>query len=182
MADPFATRDRLQFSAGGWLRTLPLATRLLFQGGPQARAATSDAFGVRLSEAACRANSQGSRAALWLGPDEYLLLAPDQDTGRLTAALQTALAGVAHSLVDIGHRQIALRVSGPHAAVILNSGCPLDLEAFPVGMCTRTLLAKTEIVLWRQGADEFQLEVWRSFADYAVQWMMEAARDFATTG
>ncbi|MGH8135196.1 MAG: sarcosine oxidase subunit gamma [Steroidobacteraceae bacterium] len=182
MAEPSATRHLLQFSADSWLRTLPSATRFIFQGGPQARAAVGDAFGVRLSENACRANAQGDRAALWLGPDEYLLLAPAQDAEKLTSTLQAALAAVAHSLVDISHRQVALQVSGPQATAILNSGCPLDLDltAFPTGMCTRTLLAKTEIVLWRKGADEFQIEVWRSFSDYAVRWMMEAARDFAT--
>ena len=184
MADPSATRDRLQFSAGGWLSTLPAATRFILQGVPSAFAAAGAAFGVGLPDAACRATVQGERAALWLGPDEFLLLAPEPDAEKLRAALPAALAGLAHSLVDVSHRQLALRVSGPDAAEILNTGCPLDLdrEAFPVGMCTRTLLAKTEIVLWRKGPEEFQLEVWRSFADYATQWMMEAARDFAAAG
>ena len=184
MADPSATRDRLQFSAGGWLCTLPAATRFILQGVPSALTAASAAFGLRLPETACRANTQGNRAALWLGPDEFLLLAPDEDAQSLAATLQTALADIAHSLVDISHRQVALQVSGPHAAAILNSGCPLDLDlaAFGIGMCTRTLLAKTEIVLWRKAADEFQLEVWRSFVDYAVRWMVEAAQDFVAAG
>jgi sarcosine oxidase subunit gamma len=61
---------------------------------------------------------------------------------------------------------------------VLAAGCPLDLEAdaFPVHMCTRTMLAKAEIVLWRTGAEEFRLEVWRSFAAYVSQFLAEAAR------
>ncbi|MBE0630974.1 MAG: sarcosine oxidase subunit gamma, partial [Burkholderia vietnamiensis] len=77
---------------------------------------------------------------LWLGPDEYLLLGPVADTQILAAGLAAALTGIAHSLVDVSQRQIALQVSGPYASAILNSGCPLDLDAaeFPPGMCTRT--------------------------------------------
>ena len=184
MADLSATRRQPQFSAGDWLRILPPATRFILQGGPQVCAAASAAFGVPLSESACRANAQGGRAALWLGPDEYLLLAPAENAQVLTSTLNVALADVAHSLVDVSHRQVALQVRGPRAAMILSTGCPLDLDlaAFPAGMCTRTVLAKAEIVLWRRSADEFQLEVWRSFADYAARWMMEAAQDFVAAG
>jgi sarcosine oxidase subunit gamma len=70
-------------------------------------------------------------------------------------------------------------VSGPQAAALLSAGCPLDLElsAFPVGMCTRTMLSKAEVVLWRTAADQFRLEVWRSFAAYVTEYLATAARD-----
>jgi sarcosine oxidase, subunit gamma len=55
----------------------------------------------------------------------------------------------------------------------------LDLSAFPVGMCTRTVLAKAEIVLWRTSQDVFHVEVWRSFADYVSRFLAEVAREFA---
>ena len=73
---------------------------------------------------------------------------------------------------------IACSVCGPQAATLLQAGCPLDLDAraFPVDMCTRTVLAKAEVVLWRTGAQAFRLEVWRSFAAYVSQFLAEAAR------
>jgi sarcosine oxidase subunit gamma len=79
--------------------------------------------------------------------------------------------------VDISHRQFALEVSGPNAATILNGACPLDLDVseFPVGMCTRTVLAKADIVLWRKREDVFHLEVWRSFAGYVSGILTEIA-------
>jgi sarcosine oxidase subunit gamma len=51
---------------------------------------------------------------------------------------------------------------------MLNAGCPLDLDerAFPVGMATRTLFMKADIVLWRVAEQKFHIEVWRSFAPY----------------
>jgi sarcosine oxidase subunit gamma len=46
-------------------------------------------------------------------------------------------------------------------------------------MCTRTVLGKADIVLWRTAADSFHVEVWRSFADYASHFLAEASRELA---
>ncbi len=71
-------------------------------------------------------------------------------------------------------------MSGPHAATILSGACPLDLDLgeFPVGMCTRTVLAKADIMLWRTGEDSFHLEVWRSFSGYVTGLLSEIAGEF----
>ena len=98
-----------------------------------------------------------------------------------TIRLEQALGDLPHSLVDVSHRQVGLVIAGPHAATVLAAGCPLDLDrsAFPLGMCTRTVLAKAEIVLWRIADDGFHLEVWRSFAAYVSGLIAEAARELA---
>src|SRR5262245_18664309 len=126
------------------VRTLGPATRFIFQGGTAARDAAGRGFGLALPTVACRAESSGGRAALWLGPDEWLLLAPAGEEDAVFAALENALAGLPHSLVDVTHRQVALGINGPSARELLASGCPLDLapDSYPVGMCTRTLLAR----------------------------------------
>jgi sarcosine oxidase subunit gamma len=81
-------------------------------------------------------------------------------------------------LVDISHRQTALEVSGPDAVSILSGACPLDLDLahFPVNMCTRTVLSKAEIILWRTAEEHFHIEVWRSFQSYAQALLQEIAR------
>ncbi len=160
------------------VRPLPAAARWILRGGPEVRAAAEAALGLGVPAVACRAAAEGESAALWLGPDEWLLISGEQRADETTAALRAALAGLAHSLVDVSHRQVALEVSGPDAPALLAAGCPLDLErsAFPVGMCTRTLLAKAEIVLWRTRAQGFRIEVWRSFAPYVGAFLAEAAR------
>jgi sarcosine oxidase subunit gamma len=139
-------------------------------------AAAGAALGLKISDIACRAASCGGRAALWLGPDEQLLLAPLADREHIAHQLSQSLSALPHSLVDVSHRQIALEVSGLRAQNVLNAGCPLDLhlDAFPVGACTRTVLGKCDIVLWRTGAATFHVEVWRSFADYASRFLAEA--------
>jgi len=158
------------------LGVAPAASRWLLRGDAETAARAGAAFGVTPSLHPHVAASLGARAALWLGPDEFLLLAePDASVARDIAA---ALADRPHSLVDISERQLGLVAAGPVAARALNAGCPLDLRerAFPVGTATRTMLAKAEIVLWRQAPQRFHIEVWRSFADYAVTYLAEAAR------
>lgn len=159
-------------------RLLPPATRFVLQGGRAVRDAAGRAFGIALPEEACRVHADAERAALWLGPDERLLLAPVNGAGRLREELDSALQGLAHSLVDVSQRQSAIAVAGPAARDLLAAGCPLDLdpEAFPVGMCARTLFAKAEVVLWQRRAGEFHLEVARSFTDYVLEWMREVNR------
>jgi len=139
-------------------------------------AAAGAAVGLNLSDTPLRSVIQGERAALWLGPDEQLLLTSVADGEGMGRLLREALSALPHSLVDVSHRQIALEVSGPQAQQILNAGCPLDLHvsSFPVGMCTRTVLGKCDIVLWRRSVATFHVEVWRSFADYASRFLAEA--------
>jgi sarcosine oxidase, subunit gamma len=173
-----------------WLRVLPSATRFVFQGDAEARAAASTAWGVPFAELACRAKAADERATLWLGPDEYLLwdgasgTDPAAAAAALATAIEQALGELPHALVDISQRQIALRLSGPHAADILSGGCPLDLdiEQFPVGACTRTVFAKADIVLWRTAPDTFHLEVGRSFSAYVSELLQEVALDFTVAG
>jgi sarcosine oxidase subunit gamma len=178
MADA-AVRRTVTLPTASWLEVEDPLTRLVFRGNAAARALAGQAFGVELPATACRAASNGGRSALWLGPDEHLLLAPDGEAGSIEAAIASALGTQAHSLVDVSHRQVGLRVQGPYAAWLLESQCPLPLnpQDFPVGMCTRTLFGKAEIVLWRPATEVFRLEVWRSFSLYVAQMLHEVARE-----
>jgi sarcosine oxidase, subunit gamma len=178
MRDLSTARARPRLTASGLLEPLAPATRYILRGGADARAAAEAVFGVAIPALTCRAAAAGERAALWLGPDEWLLLAPEVETLPLATALEAALLHLPHSLVDVSHRQTACRICGPQATTLLAAGCPLDLDpsAFPVGMCTRTMLAKAEVVLWRIDAHAFRVEVWRSFAAYVSQFLAEAAR------
>jgi sarcosine oxidase, subunit gamma len=157
------------------LRSLPAAARHILRGSSEVRIAAGQALGLTLPAAACRAVSEGERAALWLGPDEWLLIAPEHSSDG--AALRAALAQQPHSLVDVSHRQLAIELSGARATSLLAAGCPLDLDpgAFPAGMCTRTMLGKAEVVLWRTAPEVFRIEVWRSFAAYVAAFLEEAA-------
>jgi sarcosine oxidase subunit gamma len=154
----------------------PPATRLNVRGSETVAALCANAFGCALPLEPCRAARGEDRAALWLGPDEWLLLAPEGALDTIMAAIAEALGSEPHSLVDISHRQAGFEIAGPAVEMVLNAGCPLDLSLrrFPVDMATRTLLGKAEIALWRRGPQAFRLEVNRSFAPY-VQAFLRAA-------
>jgi sarcosine oxidase subunit gamma len=164
-----------------WMRVKPPAARLILQCAAAARSAAAAVWGVPFSEEPCRAQALGERATLWLGPDEHLLWQASREVALPIADLERALEAHPHSLVDVSHRQVTLEIFGPHAATILAGACPLDLDirAFPVHMCTRTVLAKAEIVLWRTASEAFHVEVWRSFQPYAEGLLSEIGREFS---
>ena len=155
--------------SGVSLIAAPAIARFIYRGSDGV-AAVGNAFGVALPTKPCSSAIAGDHAALWLGPDEWLLFAPETETAAVQQTLTDALADIPHALVDISHRQIGLRLDGPGAASLLNTGVPLDLSlaAFPVSMVTRTIFEKAEIILWRTDANSFRIEVWRSFAPYVL--------------
>jgi sarcosine oxidase, subunit gamma len=174
---PFSGRS---FSVDGFGRVpAPDFARFVFRARGIAVDKAGRTFGVELPRQALRTNAADARIALWMGPDEWLLLAPESEEDLIERQLKEALVGIAHSLVDVSHRDAALTLSGANIAVALSAGCPLDLHpsVFTVGMCARTLLAKAHIVLWRMGPQQFHLQASRSFAEYVWQFLEQAARD-----
>ena len=153
------------------------ASRLSLRARGDALDALSSALGVALPREPKSSASAGTRHALWLGPDEWLVI----DESGADLAVSAGGADVLHSAVDVSHRNTAIVVSGAGAEATLSAGCPQDLRlaVFPVGACSRTLMGKIEVVIWRRAADEFRVECWRSFAGYAFDFLNEAARDAA---
>jgi sarcosine oxidase subunit gamma len=179
MADQALRKPPLGRSHGGSAsaRVTPAApaTRLSLRAGADAVGTLSLAFGLELPQRAKTSASVGGRHALWLGPDEWLLI---DENG---ADLMGIAAGVSalHSATDVSHRNTAIIVSGPNAAEAIAAACPLDLgnTAFPVGAAARTVLGKIEIVLLRTGEEDYRVECWRSFSSYAFGMLAEGAED-----
>jgi sarcosine oxidase subunit gamma len=159
------------------------AHRISLRAPIESLASLSRALGVKLPEQPMGSafgksgdfTGKGGRVALWLGPDEWLVI----DTVGNDPMSDCAKVKALHSTADISHRHVAISVSGAAAADVLNAGCPRDLSlaAFPVGAAARTVLGKVEIVLLRTGEDAFRVECWRSFSDYTFTFLAEAARD-----
>jgi len=177
-----ATRSLPLSAAHGGSATVKLepaapATRIALRVRPEDVAALSGALGVDLPVKPKTSAFANGRTALWLGPDEWLVI-DEGESGLMTAA---ANSGALHSATDISHRNTAILVSGPRAADAINAGCAQDLslDIFPVGACSRTLFGKVEVVLLRTAEDAFRVEVWRSFSDYAFALLAEGARDAA---
>lgn len=167
-----------QTIGGVAIAPLPPRARLSLRLRPAAAAAVGAVAGLSIDIPINEMRAVEGCRVLRLGPDEWLLLADADEGEELAAQVAAGLAGTVHALVDVSHRSCGLAVTGIGAAAVLNAGCPLDLApaAFPVGTATRTVLAKTEILLARLDAEAFEVECWRSYADYLRGFLLEAAR------
>ena len=125
--------------------------------------------------------SKGDRRMLWLGPDEWLITAPEGEIEKIEEALREKLQDMPVSLCDISHSRTIIGVGGPAAGDVIAKGCPLDLHPreFPTGHCAQSRLARCNILIHRIDDDPtFEIHVARSFALYAWEWLEDSAREF----
>jgi sarcosine oxidase, subunit gamma len=162
------------------LAALPFRDKLILRGGTVAQGLASTALGLELP-GIMRSASAGGIGALWLGPDEWLLLAGEGQAEAIAASLQAALSQVHHAVVVVSDRMTGIGVAGARAPDVLNAGCLLDLHpsVFAPGAVTRTLVGKAPVVLHRPGeALSFELWVGGSLAPYLWLFLANAAREF----
>jgi sarcosine oxidase subunit gamma len=182
MAETMALAEIVDIASGAVvIQRLPARARFSLRIDPVLLATKGQIAGLALDMAINRRTTSGRRAALRLGPDEWLLCGPEEEATRILLDVENAVAGLHHSLVDISHRHVAFSVPGRRAADAINSGCPLDLSsaAFPAGHATRTLLSKAEVILARtDDGPTFEIECARSFAAYVGDFLLEAAREY----
>lgn len=159
---------------------LPLRGKLLLRGGEDVVAAAGGVLGHPLPTAPLTSIDKEGRTALWLGPDEWLLLCSPDGTDELGDALRRTLAGSFHAIVDVTERFVGFVTAGPRMRDMLAAGCPIDLHprAFEPGSVVRTLLGKVDVILWSTGGDSFTILVGRSFAPYAGRFLTNAALEF----
>jgi sarcosine oxidase subunit gamma len=117
----------------------------------------------------------------WLGPDEWLLVTPDERKAAVESALRNALASVRSAVTDVSGGQTLLQLHGRHARDVLAKGCPIDLHprAFSIGQCAQSHLAKAPILIGQIETQPcFELIFRRSFADYLWTWLETAAAEY----
>lgn len=133
------------------------------------------ALGLALP-AALRSAAAGDTALLWLGPDEWMLVAAPGAAADCAAAL----AGLHHQLVDVGDYYAVIEVAGQQARALLMKLTTLDLHprGFGAGQVAGSLFGRAHALMW-QAADEaadgpaFRLFVRWSHVDYL--WCLLAA-------
>ncbi len=163
--------------AGVVISERPFLGHLNLRGDPADAAFTSAAesvLGLALPTEPNTTAESGDLLALWLGPDEWLIVTPPD-------SLEAALDGMHVAVTDVTGGQTVITVSGPSARDVLAKGCPLDLHpsVFRPGDCAQTLLAKANVTLRRvDDTPSYELIVRRSFADYAALWLQDAALEY----
>jgi hypothetical protein len=77
----------------------------------------------------------GELTALWLGPDEWLVVGPPGGGQDLESRFREAAGDEPVSVIDVSAQRTTLLVAGPRARDLLAHGCSLDLH--PRGCWTR---------------------------------------------
>lgn len=149
-------------------------------------AAVSESVGVALPVQPNTVGTGAGLAALWLGPNEWLIVGSPGREGGLAARLRDALAGRHAAVTDVSEARTIILVAGPKARDLLSKGTPLDLHprVFAVGQCAQTALAKANVVLrptdeaHRSGGPLFEVYILNSFADYLFTWLERAGAEY----
>ncbi len=176
---PAASDDPAAFA----MREVPYVGQVNLRGNAADAAFASkvrEVLGCDLPVAANTWASGNDCQALWLGPDEWLVTAPDGKGEALCAALRAALHTIHHSVNDVSANRTVIELSGANARLVLAKGCPLDLHASAFGapQCAQTVLAKSQMVLQCLDAHStFRVFVRPSFAPYVAEWLLDAATE-----
>lgn len=158
---------------GATITELAPTTRITLRLGDPGAAGLGlpDRVGVRSVE--------GARTALCLGPDEWLIEAPESERPAVLATLADLAKCQPVSAVEVSDREITYALEGPAVLDLLATGCPRDLARMPVGSGARTVFDTAQVILTREAEDRFHLTVWRSFAPHVRALLDTAARELA---
>jgi sarcosine oxidase subunit gamma len=144
-------------------------------------AVTLKVLGCEPPTAANTVIESGDYRIYWLGPDEWLVVTPTGQQDQVKTELLASLDGVFCAVVDNSSGLTMLHVTGDNAAALLATDCPFDLHPrqFKHGQCAQTRLAKAGMTIspLADGAG-FEVIIRRSFADYLLLWLQDAAIAF----
>ena len=169
------------------IREIPFVSQVNLRGNaadPAFATAVRAATGCHLPPGANTWSGDLNCAALWLGPDEWLVVAPDGKNDDLCSSLHQGLAGMHHSVVDLSANRTIFEIAGADARTVLAKGCPLDLHAsvFGPGACAQSLLAKSQVILQCMDArPALRIFVRISFAPYVAEWLLDAAAELGAS-
>jgi sarcosine oxidase, subunit gamma len=141
-------------------------------------AAAKLALGVDLPKAPRTSTTFGDVQVLWLSTDQWLVLTGRARVTALLAELRKAL-GTIHSLaVDVSDMRAIIRLEGEGVRETLMKGSTLDLisEDYAPGTVRRMRFAEIAALLHVVEQNMIDIYVFRSYADYAWEFLVKAAR------
>ena len=128
----------------------------------------------------------GETSVLWLGPEEFLVVAPREAHeslgGDLIQALREALGDGAGQVVDLSANRTTFELTGPRARAVLEKGCSLDLHprVLKAGTALSTEVGNIPVVLWKTGDESYRIFPRASFAEFLGRWLLDAMREYAS--
>lgn len=111
-----------------------------------------------------------SRGALWLGPDEWLVIGLPGTEAALVSELAAALADTHHSVVDVTANRAVIELRGAGRYALLATGCSIDLDprgGWLPARCAQTMFGRAQVLLQEMDGAT-RVFVRPSFANYVV--------------
>ena len=126
--------------------------------------------------AANRFAQKGKCYAIWLAPDEWLMVAEVGGAKRII----TALDADASPATEISNAMGMLNISGKSCRPLLAKYCAIDLDPaiFTAGMAAQTLCGHANVILLARGDDDITLIGRSSFLPYLVALLMDGGREY----
>ena len=141
-------------------------------------AAAKKALGMDLPKVPRTSASWGDIRALWLSVDQWLILCARSKVAEITSALAVELSEIHSLVVDVSDMRAVLRLEGDGVREVLLKGSSLDLlsDDYKSGTVRRMRFAEIAALLHVVEGNVFDVYVFRSYADYAWDFLLATAR------
>lgn len=118
---------------------------------------------------------RNGREALWLGPDEWLVVSDPGTADAVVDELEAALAAVHHSVVDVSANRTVLELAGANRHDLLSVACPIDLHprSWGDGRCAQTVFGGAPVLL-QERSRTTRVFVRPSFVSYVTDLLLFA--------
>jgi len=177
MSEPISPLQGAAFDGFAQIREigpLGMITLRAKAGTPGLDAAVNAATGCTVP-ALRRIERQGEKAAVWMSPDEILLIVPYAEVAAALGVIAVGLQGQHHLAVDVSDARAVFRIDGPKADQVLRKLSPVDFDRVEPGEVRRSRAAQVAAAFWADEAG-FTLVCFRSVAGYVMGLLSTSAR------
>jgi len=163
-------------AAGFRFAKLPKKTLINLRGEDKIKTRLAELFGAGLPVKPNQVIAIGARRALWLGPDETLLMLEETQEADFLLSAKNLLAGSHYAATLVSNALSIFHLGGKHCRDVLAKGCGLDLhpEYFVSGMCAQSMLGHAAVTLSAEEDGSILLFCRNSFSDYIICWLKDA--------
>ena len=136
--------------------------------------------GCKFPPAANKFTTAGERHAVWLGPDEFMIICEAGKDEELASAINTSFGSRHAAVTNVTDALAAFDIRGAAVRQLLAKGCALDLHqnSFASGDAAQTLLSHAAVTIMALANDEFIVICRTSFAPYLHDWIIDAALEY----
>lgn len=145
------------------------------------RSAVGDALGLTIPAEPRTSSTAGDVSALWLSVDQWLIVTAREQVAAVRDRIADSIAGHHHCVTDVSDLRAVFRLSGDNLRPVLAKCLPIDVyaEEFAPGFVRRVTFGEIAAALHVVDHNVADIYVFRSYADYALTWIEDAARQAA---